>query len=176
MDPFDRALDEWQPVFVLIGGMAATLTGLLFVAVSLGVRTIMSDDHPQLRSSAIRTFNQFLLIMEVSIVALIPRQTPLTLGASIAVLALLAVGITVWTSRDVLTKGVDHGRRSAVTANVMSGLMVLVGIMIAVVGANAMFVLLSLVIAILISSVFEAWYLLVQLGQDEAGSEGGGNS
>ncbi len=68
MDSFERALDEWQAVYVLIGGMAATLTGLLFVAVSLGVRTVMSDENPQLRASAIRTFNQFLLIMEISIV------------------------------------------------------------------------------------------------------------
>jgi hypothetical protein len=179
VDPFERALDEWQPVYVLVGGMAATLTGLLFVAVSLGVRTVMSKENPQLRASAIRTFNQFLLIMEVSIVMLIPRQTPITLGVSVAALALLAMGITVWTSRDVLTKGVAHGRRQAITANVMFALVFLCGVLLTRLGDNVLFLLLSLVIAVLISSVFEAWGLLVELGESrdqESGNDGGGNS
>lgn len=178
MDPFQRALDEWQSVYVLIGGMAATLTGLLFVAVSLGVRMIMSTDNPQLRTSAIRTFNQFLLIMEISIIMLIPRQTPTTLGVSVAVLALLAVVITVWSSRDVLTKGVTHGRRQAALANIMFALMIVGGVVLALYGETALFLILSLMIALLISSVFEAWGLLVELGRSDqtSGSPGGGSS
>ena len=178
MDSFERALDEWQAVYVLIGGMAATLTGLLFVAVSLGVRTVMSDENPQLRASAIRTFNQFLLIMEISIVVLIPRQTQVTLGASVAALALLAVVITIWSSRDVITKGLEHGRRQVLTANIMFGLMIISGLLLAVSGQNMLFLMLSVVIAVLISSVFEAWGLLVELGRgdQEPGSAGGGGS
>ncbi len=173
---FQQALNEWQAVYVLIGGMAATLTGLLFVAVSLGVRTIMSTDNPQLRTSAIRTFNQFLLIMEIAIVMLIPRQTPMTLGLSVAGLALLAVVITVWSSRDVLTKGVTHGRRQAVIANVMFVLMIIAGVLLIVNGSTMLFLMLSFMIALLISSVFEAWGLLVELGLSDQGGSGDQNS
>ena len=167
---FATALLGWDNVYLLVGGMAATLTGLLFVAVSINITDVMSDKRPGLRGSAIRTFNQFLLLIEISIVMLIPQQSPLTLGIAVAALGLLALVITMLSSRGVMRA---QGRRvvSLVTSNVLFIGFVICGVLVIVGGAQTLFVLMSLVIATLISSVFDAWALLVEVGRDMARKE-----
>lgn len=164
VDAVSAALPGWDGVYTLIGGMAATLTGLLFVALSINVRTIMSDSQSALRRSAIGTFNQFLLIIEVSIVMLVPGQTTVTLGVTIILLAAFALGITVSLTR---THAGGVSRWSLVSGNLLFLLYMAVGVLILVISANALFLLLSVVIAALINSVFGAWALLVEVGQDD---------
>lgn len=166
MDNFAAAIDSWESAYLLIGGMAATLTGLLFVALSLNVQTIMSPDNPGLRLTAIRTFNQFLLIIEVCIVMLIPLETPVTLGASIAALAAVSIGTTYFASRE---QGgpVRPPIRSALPTYLLFTGFVVVGLLLALDQPGALFLMLSLVIAMLITSVFSAWSLLVEVGQDD---------
>ena len=167
---FASALLGWDNVYLLVGGMAATLTGLLFVAVSINITDVMSDTRPGLRGGAVRTFNQFLLLIEISIVMLIPQQSALTLGIAIAAMGLLALVITLMSSRGVIRTG---GRRviSLVTSNVLFIGFVVCGVLVVVGGAQTLFLLLSLVIATLISSVFDAWGLLVEVGRDMAREE-----
>ena len=54
MDPqtYAQTLQTWQGLWVLVGEVGATLSGLLFVAVSFNLRTIMSAERPELRTSA----------------------------------------------------------------------------------------------------------------------------
>lgn len=168
---FTAALGGWDNTYLLVGGMAATLTGLLFVAVSINITDVMSDARPGLRATAVKTFNQFLLLIEISIVMLVPLQSPLTLGGSIAVLGGLALVITAATSRGI-TRAPGRRRTSLVTSNLLFIGFVVCGVLIILGGAQALFILLSLVIATLISSVFDAWALLVEVGRDMARREG----
>ena len=73
---FAAEVVQWQSAYILIGGMAATLTGLLFVAVSINLRTIITRAN----NAATRTLIQFLLIIELSIVFQIPGQSAVTLS------------------------------------------------------------------------------------------------
>lgn len=166
MENFTAAIDSWESAYQLIGGMAATLTGLLFVALSLNVKAIMSPDNPDLRLTAIRTFNQFLLIIEISIVMLIPLETPVTLGASIAALAAISIGTTYFASREQSGPARPPIRSALLTYVLFVGFLV-VGLLLTIDQPGALFLMLSLVIGMLMTSVFSAWSLLVEVGQDD---------
>ena len=71
-----QVVQSWQDLWVLVGEVEATLSGLLFVAVSFNLRTIMSKAHPHLRTSAFRTFSQFVLLIEIAIAFQIRRKNP----------------------------------------------------------------------------------------------------
>lgn len=159
---FAADVESWQGAYVLIGGMAATLTGLLFVAVSMNLRTIIQRAN----NNATRTLNQFLLIIELSIVFQIPGQSALTLGASVLLLSLFAVGTVVFAARR------RHGSQPASLRE--SAPSFLLFIAFAVVGAlimtgmfDLLFVMVSLVIMTMISAVFSAWGLLVEADLEE---------
>lgn len=75
---FGAALAEWNAFFAAVAGVAATLVGLLFVALGLNP-AIMADDSPAgLRVWAGQTFHNFLVVLVLALIALIPgdnRQT-----------------------------------------------------------------------------------------------------
>lgn len=165
---FVSSLAGWTNVYLLVGGMAATLTGLLFVAVSINITEVMSDSRPDLRRNAVRTFNQFLILIEISIVMLIPHQAALTLGLSIAALGLLSVAITAWNTRGLMPAAGTRSRFSLVASNLLFLGFIGCGVLVVIGGSGPLFLMLSLVIATLISSVFDAWALLVEVGHDMA--------
>jgi hypothetical protein len=82
-------LSEWQTLLAVQAGAAATLTGLVFVAVSINLGRIMAA--PGLPGRAGESIVQFLQVFFVAMVALIPRQ-PLNLLAS----EILAISIGSW--------------------------------------------------------------------------------
>src|SRR6476661_8708168 len=81
----------WQTFYVMVGGAAAALTGLIFVAVSLHTRSIMSGVlHRD------RAWSSVALLMSqlfIAIAVLVPTQSELALGLEIALFWLYR---TVW--------------------------------------------------------------------------------
>ncbi|HEY3636931.1 MAG TPA: hypothetical protein VGK90_02175 [Rhizomicrobium sp.] len=74
------ALQAWQNYFIFTGSIAATLLGLLFVAISLNAETILSGSHRHLRELAGQTFQNFILAVLVSLIFLFPRMQFVTFG------------------------------------------------------------------------------------------------
>lgn len=168
---FAADVTAWQSAYVLIGGMAATLTGLLFVAVSINLRTIIRRND----QSATRALNQFLLIIELSILFQIPQQSAVTLGAGIVVLALFALGIVFFTERH--HRGVRwETLRDSLPSYLLFVTFALVGALIMTDQFDLLFVMVSLVIMTLISAVFSAWALLVEAGDEDQEAVSGESS
>jgi hypothetical protein len=94
----------WQNFFVMTGGAAAALTGLLFVAMSLHAKTIMSN--PFCRNRAIGTLTSLTSQLLLSGAALLPGQPLWLLGAEVEVTALFFLVVTI---RAVLTRGPESG-------------------------------------------------------------------
>ena len=77
MDDRFAALAEWHDFFAAVAGVAATLVGLLFVALALNP-AVMADDGPAgLRTWAGQTFHSFLMVLVIALVVLIPDTGPL---------------------------------------------------------------------------------------------------
>lgn len=91
MDDRFAALAEWHDFFAAVAGVAATLVGLLFVALALNPR-IMADASPAgLRIWAAQTFHDFLTVLVVALIVLIPDAEAVGLGVP-----LLLLGFWAW--------------------------------------------------------------------------------
>ena len=67
---FAAALADWHEFFTAVAGIAATLVGLLFVALGLNPR-IMADDGPTgLRVWSGETFHSFVVLLILGLAAL----------------------------------------------------------------------------------------------------------
>ena len=100
-DPFARNLTDWSGYYTLVGGMAATLLGLLFVAVSLRLDIFRRRVLADVREFATLIFGSFLVVIVIAALALAPHggSTSLTwilLLASVAGLLLIAWWGRVW--------------------------------------------------------------------------------
>src|SRR5271156_6296178 len=78
-------LAEWQTFFAVQAGAAATLTGLVFVAVSINLSRIM--EVRGLPGRAAESLLQLLQVFFVSGVALVPRQSVAALAWEILVIS-----------------------------------------------------------------------------------------
>jgi modulator of FtsH protease len=93
-------LPEWRDLYVMLGGAAAALIGLLFVTVSLHAAALSSPRLTHLRALAAHALVCYLLLVLLSILLLIPFQSAGRLGTEIALLGAVAL---VWLVRFVTT-------------------------------------------------------------------------
>src|SRR5437667_247630 len=77
--------DSWQNFYVMVGGAAAALTGLILVAVSLHVRAILG--HPLYRDRSFTSLQGLVTILVVAAAAL-TRQSPDALRIEVLALGL----------------------------------------------------------------------------------------
>src|SRR5690349_11896461 len=66
-------IQEWQPFFMTLAGASAALAGLVFVAMSLHPRPILS--HPIMRARAFAAAFGFLLGVAWALIMLLPAHT-----------------------------------------------------------------------------------------------------
>jgi modulator of FtsH protease len=86
---------EWQTLLAVQAGAAATLTGLVFVAVSINLAKIIA--FPGLPSRAAESILQFLQIFFICTVTLIPRQPTVAVAVEI-----LAIALFSWTMQIIV--------------------------------------------------------------------------
>jgi hypothetical protein len=65
-DAFSQALADWTAFYALMGGAAATLLGLLFVAVSVRLNIFHQREVADVRDFAAFTFGTFLVAIAVA--------------------------------------------------------------------------------------------------------------
>jgi hypothetical protein len=97
-DPFSTALRDWQTFYLLVGGAAAVLIGLLFVAISLAVDLAIEAELAGMRGFVTPAVVQFTLVLFVSAVSVMPLQQSAVLGALVLLLGMLGLadaGVTV---------------------------------------------------------------------------------
>jgi hypothetical protein len=97
-------MQAWSQLYSVTGGSAATLLGLLFVAVSINASTALGEMHQNSRRLAEQAFQNYLIVMLVSLLALFPslEQSDLgyvTLGLS-ALRGIRAVVRLYWAAKE----------------------------------------------------------------------------
>jgi len=85
--------DQWTDFFLLVGTGAVTLTGLVFVAMSINVRAIAADATHRYR--AINTLTALALVFLRCALVLMGAQNHRTIGAELFVVAALSAVVFV---------------------------------------------------------------------------------
>ena len=83
-------LGEWGTFATVVGGAAAGLTGLLFVAVSIRISVIAKSQ--ELRNRAAQTLALFVTVLFIAVLLSIPDQSSPVLGGEFVALAVLVGG------------------------------------------------------------------------------------
>jgi len=81
-------LEDWETLFSVQAAAAATLTGLVFVAVSINLAKIIA--FPGLPSRAAESILQFLQVFFICTVALVPQQAAIPVAAQILCISLFS--------------------------------------------------------------------------------------
>jgi hypothetical protein len=84
-------LDGWHEFYILLGTAAAALVALLFVAVSIGAGFLSRESAGATRTFMSPVIFHYASVLFLSLIALIPTHTAISLAAAIGVVA--AVGL-----------------------------------------------------------------------------------
>jgi hypothetical protein len=83
----------WQNFYILVGTAAATLIGLMFVAITFGASAMGKIENPEVtRAFLDPTLTHFVQVLVTSCVMLVPTIEPRVLGALLAAVALYRIG------------------------------------------------------------------------------------
>jgi uncharacterized membrane protein len=88
---FANSIDQWHDFYVMAGTAGATLVGLLFVSVSLHADLITDPAATGVLAAARRAFSNFIVVILISLMFLIPEQSPRGLGIPLVIFGLFAV-------------------------------------------------------------------------------------
>jgi hypothetical protein len=164
-------LENWGTFATVAGTAAASLAGLLFVAVS--IRTAVIARSQELRNRAAQTLALFVTALFITILLSIPGQSYRVLGAELVVLAILAGAGHLMLDRRAEVPDPSppdtaaHALASildAVAPNAVTSALLLVAGLLLVFDVHAgLDVLVLPVLAALAGGVTSAWLLLTRL-------------
>jgi hypothetical protein len=159
---FDPA--PWHDFYVMAGGAASALTGLVFVAVSLHLTAILRD--PWHRGRAGSSLLALMSVVAISGVILAPGQSLNAMGVEVAVVALANLAVNA--------VGLRRARRpgSGATATLFAGsaaalLTIAAGGSLVLEAGPGLWLLLPGAALAFGSSVWNAWELMVGIATED---------
>ncbi|MFN8037155.1 MAG: hypothetical protein U0V73_14580 [Acidimicrobiia bacterium] len=154
--------DQWHDFFVLVGGAAAALTGLVFVALSLNLAVVMSDATHRYRS--IGTLTNFAGIFVVCGLAVMGGQNHVAVGTEWFVVAIAAGAVYVNGYLRARTGGGSQRTMSlmrTVAGTTLYGTQVVGAIVLALGATTGLYIAAIAMVLLAAYSVTGAWLLLV---------------
>jgi len=167
MDDFQKTLQAWQMFYATVATASATLSGLLFVSLSLHRDNLKGTRGQVILATARRTFSNFLYVLMIALVFLVPHQAPFGLTIALLVLGLSRGAGLIREARLYLKP--HRGRvaaylilREVALPSLAAIGLIAVGIAVAFGNSEAIFVLVGVIAALLIIACWNAWLLLVE--------------
>lgn len=160
-------LQNWSNFFVTTAEVAAALTGLIFVGVSISLARIL--EIPTLPGRALDALVTLLAIVVISLLTLVPGQSLTVLGVE-----WLIIGIAVWAivlySDTTMFKRTDQQYKKHYRANIFMGQIVTVpyliaGIMLITGNSAGVYWIVPGFIFSLIKSLLDAWVLVIEINR-----------
>ncbi|HEY2512105.1 MAG TPA: hypothetical protein VGI39_14655 [Polyangiaceae bacterium] len=96
LEPLPAALQSWQNFYLLAGTAAATLTGLMFVAVTFGSSLVTKESATSARAFLDPTFTHFVQVLMTSCLLTVPTVGPRFLGSLLVVAGLARLAGLHW--------------------------------------------------------------------------------
>jgi hypothetical protein len=160
-------MNEWNSLFAATAGASATLTGLLFVGVSINLAKILSVTY--LPERALISMILLVNILVVSVLALVPNQSFISLGSRI-----LAIAIVVWITVILIDiknrKAIEERYRHHFIMNVILDQLAVIAYIVSGIAIlrnheNGLYWLVPAIIFSFIKAVMDAWILLVEINR-----------
>jgi hypothetical protein len=160
----------WQNFYILVGTAAATLIGLMFVAITFGASAMGSAkiENPEItRAFLDPTLTHFVQVLVTSCFMLVPTIQPPVLGALLAAVALFRVGALWRVYRHMRTA---HERHSDLELSdwiqgivIPLAMHVLLGVtsVLFVMGGSPLVLVAIVTLVVLLNGIYGAWELVV---------------
>ncbi len=158
-------INDWSTYLAAQAGVAATLTGLVFVSVSINLSRVLAT--PGLTGRAAESMMQLFGVVVISTCGLIPRQPAALLGFEI-----LAVSALLWTTQTIsqvryMARKTGHPRFWGIARMLQTQLANLpfcvAGILLLRGSSTGLYWLAPGCFCSLIAGVMSAWILLVEI-------------
>lgn len=91
MDIFAQIVDSLVPYFSAVAQVSGGLVGLVFVALTFNIKTLGLRGSPAMSALAQQTLSDFLVVLVLSLLMLVPHQSGFEIGVALALLG--AAGI-----------------------------------------------------------------------------------
>jgi hypothetical protein len=160
--------DQWRDFFVMVGGGAAVLAGLVFVALSLNVDVITA--HPAQRWRAIDTLSGMIGVFVLCALVLMGGQDHRAVGIEWLVVAAISIAIYLHGHVQAIRLGGDTAVLRASRTVTLAVLYVaqLVGAALLIADHSAgLYVAAVAMVAVLAFMVSGAWLLVVDAARRE---------
>src|SRR5262245_28883553 len=96
---FAETVEAWHDFYVVLGGASAAMLGLLFVAVSLRLNVFRNQQLADVRAFALQTLAGFFALVLISLVLLVPEQSPAGVGIPLlcaGIAGIVAIVSVIW--------------------------------------------------------------------------------
>jgi len=166
-----EVIDSWHEFYLMAGTAAVTLVGLLFVALSLHLDTLLHETRAHLVTHARQTLLSFTYVLFISLAFLAPNPGPRVLGTMVAAISFVMAATTMRMSGIGVFR---RGERDLDALYRRRTLIVLLGYalcggtgiaMAALIIANIPLAMIGGIFALLGNAAGASWDLLVQVGR-----------
>ncbi len=171
-------INSWHDFYLGLAAAAATLVGLLFIAVSLNI-DVISDKSNHLRVLASGTLTSFVFLLIYAFLFLIPGQgtsigISLIITAAVGLLNILRQAQTTVRNpayKSTANQGSAYIARQLFWRFIITSIgyasVVVIGILALIGYLDALYWLVGIFITLLITALITAWELLLAVGRDK---------
>jgi hypothetical protein len=169
MQSFNDVVTHWQPFFNAIAGVAATLAGLLFVALSINRDKITGQKTRVFHRIARRSFGDLIFTLFIALLFLMPVYEPTTLGRPLLIPAAFRafwVVVSVWRTLRGASATADSRKAMGQFREHAFSIISMVGLVVASIqicrgSFGAIFLLVPVTSLMLYNASLNAWQLLM---------------
>jgi hypothetical protein len=171
MSDFLEALREWELFYSTVALASVTLAGLLFVSLSIRQERMIEEAYRNAVKLARSSFGDFLYVLMIGLVFLVPHPEPVGLAIALFVLGLsrtIGLGRRIYTEIRIHSGGQNraHAVRVIALHAVASLGLVIVGIEVICGEMIALYALVIVIAALLTNASWNAWLILVAEVED----------